>query len=323
MTIPLIDVQRLGVRYRTRQGWLQALRDVCFSVHANETIAIVGESGSGKSTIARAILRLLPAVDGAVHWQGQDLYALAPAQLRAARRDLQIVFQEPLASLDPRLSVEEIVREPLEVFRRELTTDQRSARVARVLERVGLSASVLAGYPHEFSGGQCQRIAIARAIVGSPKVLVCDEPLSALDVSIQGQILNLLAELRRELGLALVFISHNLAVVRRIAGSVLVLYLGRVMEHAASADLFAAPRHPYTRALLASIPVPDPQRARRDAPAALGEPGSALRPPSGCVFHVRCPFAVERCRREVPVLETAADGRSVACHRWREISAGA
>ncbi|MGH8263318.1 MAG: ATP-binding cassette domain-containing protein, partial [Steroidobacteraceae bacterium] len=163
MTIPLIDVQRLGVRYRTRQGWLQALRDVCFSVHANETIAIVGESGSGKSTIARAILRLLPAVDGAVHWQGQDLYALAPAQLRAARRDLQIVFQEPLASLDPRLSVEEIVREPLEVFRRELTTDQRSARVARVLERVGLSASVLAGYPHEFSGGQCQRIAIARA----------------------------------------------------------------------------------------------------------------------------------------------------------------
>ena len=322
MNTPLIDVRHLGVRYRTREGWLQALSEVSFSLNAHETLAVVGESGSGKSSIARAILRLLPAVDGAVHWQGQDLYALAPARLRAARRDLQIVFQDPLASLDPRLNVEEIVREPLEVFRRELSADERSALVARVLERVGLSPTALAGYPHEFSGGQCQRIAIARAIVGSPKLLVCDEPLSALDVSIQGQIVNLLAELRRELGLALIFISHNLAVVRRIAGSVLVLYLGRVMEHAASADLFARPHHPYTRALLASIPVPDPRRARRDTPVALGEPGSALRPPSGCVFHVRCPFAVERCRREVPVLESTGDGRAVACHRWREIPAG-
>ena len=319
----MLDVKNLGVRYRTRQGLLHALRDVSFSVNAHETLALVGESGSGKSTIARAILRLLPAVEGAVHWQDQDLYALTAGQLRAARRELQIVFQNPLASLDPRLTVEEIVGEPLEVFQRGLSANERSALVARVLERVGLNPTVLDGYPHEFSGGQCQRIAIARAIVGSPKLLVCDEPLSALDVSIQGQIVNLLAELRRELGLALVFISHNLAVVRRIAGRVLVLYLGRVMEHAASADLFTTPRHPYTRALLASIPVPDPRHARRETSVAFREPGSALRPPSGCVFHVRCPFAVERCRREVPVLENAGEGRAVACHRWREIQNGA
>lgn len=319
----MLDVTRLGVRYRTRRGRLQALNDVSFGVDAHETLAIVGESGSGKSTLARAILRLLPAVDGTVRWQDRDLYALTPAQLRAARQELQIVFQDPLASLDPRLTVGEIVCEPLEVFQSKLSSHERAALVTRVLERVGLSAAVLDGYPHEFSGGQCQRIAIARAIVGSPKLLVCDEPLSALDVSIQGQIVNLLAELRHELGLALVFISHNLAVVRRIAGRVLVLYLGRVMEHAASADLFATPRHPYTRALLASIPVPDPRRARRGTSVALGEPGSALRPPAGCVFHVRCPFAVERCRREVPALESAGAGRSVACHRWREIQDGA
>jgi oligopeptide transport system ATP-binding protein len=323
MSAPLLGVKNLGVRYRTRQGRLQALTDVSFNVHAHETLAIVGESGSGKSTIARAILRLLPTVDGAVLWRDQDLYALAPAQLHAARSELQIVFQDPFASLDPRLTVEEIVGEPLQVFQGGLPANERAALVARVLERVGLNRTVLDGYPHEFSGGQCQRIAIARAIVGSPKLLVCDEPLSALDVSIQGQIVNLLAELRRELGLALVFISHNLAVVRRIAGRVLVLYLGRVMEHATSADLFATPRHPYTRALLSSIPVPDPRHARRGASMALGEPGSALRPPSGCVFHVRCPFAVERCRREVPVLENAGEARSVACHRWREIQSGA
>lgn len=319
----LLDVEALGVAYRVHGHSLQALSDVSFQLSAGATLAIVGESGSGKSTLARAILRLLPRVRGAVRFAGQDLYGLPAGELRRLRQHLQIVFQHPSASLDPRQRVGSILSEPLEVFEPDLTLKERVQRVAGVLVRVGLSPSIVDQYPHQFSGGQCQRIAIARAIVLGPRLLVCDEPLSALDVSIQAQIVNLLGELKGELGLALVFISHNLAVVRQIAQQVLVLYLGRVMERADAASLFSSPLHPYTRALLASVPVPDPRIARTLGSIPLGEPGSALHPPAGCVFQVRCAFAVERCRREVPALERAQPGRFVACHRWREIDQGA
>jgi oligopeptide transport system ATP-binding protein len=322
MSVAALDVRGLGVDYAMRGGRLRALSDISFSLVTPQTLGIVGESGSGKSTLARAVLRLLPRVQGEVRWRGVDLYGLDAASLRRQRRELQVVFQNPLASLDPRLTVSAIVGEPLQEFRPELLRGERSGLVAHTLVRVGLSAEYMNRYPHELSGGQCQRVAIARAIISGPRLLVCDEPLSALDVSVQAQIVNLLGELRQELGLALVFISHNLAVVQRVAHRVLVLYLGRTMELAERAALFAAPRHPYTRLLLDSVPAPDPERARRSAPVAAGEPGSALNPPAGCVFHPRCPFAVERCRREVPVLENAGEGRQVACHRWRELEQG-
>jgi len=322
MSVAALDVRGLGVEYTMGGGRLRALSDISFSLVTPETLGIVGESGSGKSTLARAVLRLLPRVQGQVRWRGADLYGLDAQSLRRQRRELQVVFQDPLASLDPRLTVSAIAGEPLQAFRPDLSRGERAELVARTLVRVGLSAEYMNRYPHELSGGQCQRVAIARAIISAPRLLVCDEPLSALDVSVQAQIVNLLGELRQELGLALVFISHNLAVVQRVAHRVLVLYLGRTMELADRAALFAAPRHPYTRLLLDSVPAPDPERARRTAAVAAGEPGSALNPPAGCVFHPRCPFAVERCRREVPVLENAGEGRQVACHRWQELAQG-
>jgi oligopeptide transport system ATP-binding protein len=220
------------------------------------------------------------------------------------------------------MTVGAITGEPLLVFRPELSRADRAAAVAAMLERVGLSADLMNRYPHEFSGGQCQRIAIARAVIARPLLLVCDEPLSALDVSVQAQIVNLLAELRQEFGMSLLFISHNLAVVRRFASRVLVLYLGRTMELADRDALFRTPLHPYTRALLEAIPALDPLQSRRTRTLPIGEAASPLDPPRGCVFHTRCPFAVARCRSEIPALETVTPGRQVACHRWREISAG-
>jgi oligopeptide transport system ATP-binding protein len=322
---PLLRVLGLRVGFRIGNGWfgrarwLPAVSDVSLTLRKGEALGVVGESGCGKSTLVRAILRLVPANSGEIVWLGKPLAQLTVREMRPLREHMQIVFQDPLASLDPRMTVGEIIAEPLRVHRREMRSEERRAEVARMLERVGLAAEHINRYPHEFSGGQCQRIGIARAMVLRPRLLVCDEPVSALDVSIQAQIVNLLLDLKREFGTSIIFVSHNLAVVRRVCERVLVLYLGKTMELAPARDLFAIPRHPYTRALIAAIPVPDPGRyGERSRFAMKGELPSPLDPPTGCVFRTRCPYAVARCAAEVPPLESISDVTSVACHRWRE-----
>jgi oligopeptide transport system ATP-binding protein len=328
VTDPLLQIRSLGVDFGARR----ALDAVSFEVARGETVGLVGESGSGKSTLARAVLRLIPVARGAIIWNGENLLSCDARALRRHRRDLQIVFQDPLASLNPRMTVGEALAEPLKIFEPSLAAPAREARVARMLERVGLPAATSARYPHEFSGGQCQRIGIARAMMLSPKLLVCDEPVSSLDVSIQGQIVNLLADLQREFGTAILFISHNLAVVRHLSHRVMVIYHGRIVEAAPCDALFGAPVHPYTRVLLAAVP--DPTRAFEAlapdaAPAAFPPAGfpsiAEAEPPqeatilSGCAFRDRCSYAQEACAAAVPLLESAGADRAVACRRWREL----
>jgi oligopeptide transport system ATP-binding protein len=299
---------------------LKAVDGIDLEVREGEALGIVGESGCGKSTLARAVLQLLRPTAGEVVWLGRHIEGLRESELRPLRRDLQIVFQDPLASLDPRMTVGEIVAEPLRVHARDLDAAARRARVVEMLGRVGLPADVVNRYPHEFSGGQCQRIGIARAMVLRPKLLVCDEPVSALDVSIQAQIVNLLKELKREFGMTILFVSHNLAVVRRLCDRVLVLYLGRPMELAPTETLFTESLHPYTRGLLAAVPVPDPDlQPARLGTALGGELPSPLNPPSGCVFRSRCPQATGACAEEVPVFKEIDANRRVACLRWHEL----
>ncbi len=325
-TRPLLRVDALGVRYAVSRGAfrgtesLRAVDAVSFELRAGETLGVVGESGCGKSSLGRAILGLIPASAGRVSWLGRPMHELAPDELRALRQQMQIVFQDPLASLDPRMTILASVAEPLAIFRPDLTRDGRAREALEMLERVGLDAPLANRYPHEFSGGQCQRAAIARALIVQPRLLVCDEPVSSLDVSVQAQVLSLLRRLQRELRLSMLFISHNLAVVRQVSQRVLVLYLGRVMELAARDDLFARPLHPYTRALLESIPVLDPARERERPRVPLrGEIPSPLHPPSGCVFRTRCPWAQARCADATPALESPSAQRQVACIRWREL----
>jgi oligopeptide transport system ATP-binding protein len=263
---PLLRVSQLSVNFDGHA----AVRDVSFDLFAGETLGLVGESGSGKSTLARAILRLVVAAHGSVFWRGEDLLACDAAALRARRRDLQIIFQDPLASLNPRMSVGETIAEPLRIFEPALSTSARQTRVEQMLERVGLSAAMARRYPHEFSGGQCQRIGIARAMILGPKLLICDEPVSSLDVSIQGQIVNLLLDLQRDAGTAMLFISHNLAVVRHLSHRIMVMYSGSIVEAASRDDLFRAPVHPYTRALLAAVPSIPPVAAPG---AGIADPG--------------------------------------------------
>ena len=323
----LLRVEELSVAYPVHQGWLRpakdlvALKDVSFELAAGETLGIVGESGCGKSTLARALVQLAIPRTGSISWLGQGLGGRSRGELRALRAGVQIVFQDPLASLDPRMTVLEIISEPLREFRPDLTSPARLQATVAMLERVGLSSEVLRRYPHEFSGGQCQRIGIARALILGPRLLVCDEPVSSLDVSVQAQIVNLLKRLQRELDLSMIFISHNLAVVRHLSQRVLVLYLGRVMELAGREELFRSARHPYTQMLLGSVPVPDPARARVEHIATpAGEVPSPLQPPSGCVFRTRCNWAQAKCATEVQVLEQIARDHQVACWRWREIA---
>jgi oligopeptide/dipeptide ABC transporter ATP-binding protein len=301
---------------------LTALRAVSFELHSGESLGIVGESGCGKSTLARAALVLLRAASGRVVWMGSALAELPPRALRARRRDLQIVFQDQAASLDPRMSVGELVAEPLRVHQPALAPFARAAAVQAALAQVELAPELARRYPHELSGGQCQRVAIARAMILAPKLLVCDEPLSALDVPTQLQIVTLLGQLQRSGGMALLFISHNLALVRRLCERVLVLYLGRMMELAPTATLFGAARHPYSRELLAAIPSIDPdiQPARLAHSPRGGEPPSPLSPPSGCVYRTRCPHAAAACAERSPAWEEAAPGQHVACLRWRELA---
>jgi oligopeptide/dipeptide ABC transporter ATP-binding protein len=296
---------------------VRAVDGVSFTVDAGETLAIVGESGCGKSTVSRLVLRLIEPDAGNIRFEGRDLLALDANQLRAFRRDAQIIFQDPYASLNPRMTVGQILSEPLALHDL-VSPPQRQERVADLLRLVGLEPRLARRYPHEFSGGQRQRIAIARALAVQPKLIICDEPVSALDVSIRSQILNLLRDLQGRLRLAYIFVSHDLAVVKHIADRIAVMNLGTIVETAETQALFAAPRHPYTRALLSAIPVPKPQ-AKRSRILLQGEMPSALNPPSGCRFHTRCPFAIERCHVEMPKLLTDARGHATACHRTAEL----
>ncbi|HEY0768258.1 MAG TPA: dipeptide ABC transporter ATP-binding protein [Steroidobacteraceae bacterium] len=321
--LTLTDV---SVRFDVGRGWLGpraqllAVSAVSFELHSGESLGVVGESGCGKSTLVRAALQLLRPYTGRVVWMGQALGDLPPRVLRALRRDLQIIFQDPLGSLDPRMTVGEIVGEPLRVHGRDLDAGARAAETAAVLRRVGLTPALTSRYPHELSGGQCQRVGLARAMILKPRLLICDEPVSALDVPTQQQIVTLLAQLKRESGMCLLFVSHNLALVRRLCERVLVLYLGRMMELAPSPHLYTHPRHPYTQELLAAIPIADPDiQPARLARARSGEPPSPLSPPSGCVYRTRCPHAAPVCQERIPAWEELPDGRRVACHRWREL----
>ncbi|KJC54966.1 peptide ABC transporter substrate-binding protein [Bradyrhizobium sp. LTSPM299] len=296
---------------------VKAVDGVSFTVEAGKTLALVGESGCGKSTVSRLVLRLIEPDAGTVRFEGRDLGALNATQLRAFRRDAQIIFQDPYASLNPRMTVSQILIEPLALHDLVPSTRRRE-RVEELLRLVGLEPRFARRYPHEFSGGQRQRIAIARALAVEPKLIICDEPVSALDVSIRSQILNLLRDLQDRLGLAYIFVSHDLAVVKHIADRVAVMNLGTIVETANADALFAAPRHPYSRALLSAIPVPKP-KAKRSRIVLQGDMPSALDPPSGCRFHTRCPYVVARCRAEVPQLSDDGTGHATACHRTAEL----
>jgi peptide/nickel transport system ATP-binding protein len=324
--VPL-SLEAVSVRFPLAPRWLgpapafDALREVRLSLGAGETLGIVGESGGGKSTLARVALALLAPSAGRVVWSGTDVHTLGAAALRRQRRDIQIIFQDPLSSLDPRLQVQDILAEPLQVHAPGLAGSARAARVQAALAQVALPEELLGRYPHELSGGQCQRVGIARAMILKPSVLVCDEPLSALDTPTQAQIVRLLAALRAGSGMSLLFISHNLQLVRRLCTRVLVLYLGRMMELADAASLYVAARHPYTRELIQAIPGVDPDRERaRLSAIAEGEPASPGAAPSGCVYRTRCPYVLPVCIETVPPWEEAAPGHFVACHRQRELA---
>jgi peptide/nickel transport system ATP-binding protein/oligopeptide transport system ATP-binding protein len=298
-------------------AFVKAVDGVSFTVEAGKTLAIVGESGCGKSTVSRLVLRLIEPDSGSIKFEGRDLLALDANELRSFRRDAQIIFQDPYASLNPRMTVSQILAEPL-ILHDLVPPGRRRERVEELLRLVGLEPRFARRYAHEFSGGQRQRIAIARALAVEPKLIICDEPVSALDVSIRSQILNLLRDLQDRLGLAYIFVSHDLAVVKHIADRVAVMNLGSIVETADAQALFASPRHPYSRALLSAIPVPNP-KAKRSRIVLQGEMPSALNPPPGCRFHTRCPYAVDRCRLEAPQLLSDGAGHLTACHRLTEL----
>ena len=319
---PLLEVRDLKVHFSVRRGLLQravgtvkAVDGISFDVAKGTTLGLVGESGCGKSTTGRALLRLVEPTAGSVRLGGVDVGKLRDGELRRARRRMQMIFQDPYASLNPRMTILDTVAEPLGIHGLVKTSRERLERVAQLMQTVGLEPAYMRRYPHEFSGGQRQRIGIARALSLSPELVVADEPVSALDVSIQAQIVNLLDQLQKDLGLTYVFIAHDLAVVRHISREIAVMYLGRIVERAATEDLFARAAHPYTQALLSAIPIPDPKIERKRKRLVLrGDVPSPLNPPSGCHFHTRCPYVMDRCRTEEPVLREVRAGHVAACH---------
>jgi oligopeptide/dipeptide ABC transporter ATP-binding protein len=320
---PLLEAEGLVKHFVARRSVLgrptalvQAVDGVSFMVNAGETLALVGESGSGKSTVGRLVLRLIEPTAGNLRFEGRDVFAFDAAELQAFRRKAQLVFQDPYASLNPRMTVAQMLAEPLALHRL-VPARGRRERIDELLRAVGLEPRFARRYPHEFSGGQRQRLVIARALAVEPTLIVCDEPVSALDVSIRSQALNLLRDLQRRLGLAYIFISHDLAVVKHIADRIAVMYLGRIVESAPADELFADPRHPYTRALLSAIPVPRP-RAHKTRVILEGDVPSPIHPPPACHLHLRCPYAIERCRLERPPL-IDEQAHAAACHRWREL----
>ena len=292
---------------------VHAVDGVSFSIAAGETLGMVGESGCGKSTTGRCILRLIEPSSGEVRFNGQDVTAMNPQALREVRRDMQIIFQDPFASLNPRMTVEAIIGEALTIHKLTKSASEYQARVVDLLETVGLNADHMRRFPHEFSGGQRQRIGIARALAVSPKLIVCDEPVSALDVSIQAQVINLLEDLQAKMGLTYLFIAHDLSVVEHISNRVAVMYLGRVVEIAPARDLYTRPMHPYTEALLSAVPIPDP-KAKKQRIVLTGDVPNPVNRPSGCHFHPRCPKATERCKVEEPVLKAVGTQHQAACH---------
>ncbi|WP_281166495.1 murein tripeptide/oligopeptide ABC transporter ATP binding protein OppF [Psychromonas hadalis] len=306
----LLEVKNLKVHFdipsKSLWPWakpsrLKAVDGIDIQLYQGETLGVVGESGCGKSTFARAIIGLVEATEGQVIWLGDDLTQLSKSARRETRKDMQMIFQDPLASLNPRMSVGDIIAEPLKTFYPELSKDEVKAQVKEMMDKVGLLPNMINRYPHEFSGGQCQRIGIARALILKPKMIICDEPVSALDVSIQAQVVNLLKELQNELGLSLVFIAHDLSVVKHISDRVLVMYLGNEVEMGETASLFSDPKHPYTRALMSAVPIPDPHLERAKKIEMLeGELPSPINPPSGCVFRTRCPLADADCAQTKP-----------------------
>ncbi len=296
---------------------VHAVDGVSLSINRGETFAIVGESGCGKSTLARVLLRLIEPTAGKVVYEGTDLTELSASEMRRRRAEMQFVFQDPFSSLNPRMNVRTLIEEPLQVHTR-LSSAERRARVDELLGQVGLRPEYANRYPHEFSGGQRQRIGIARALASSPKLLIGDEPVSALDVSVQAQIINLLADLKRAFGLTLIVIAHDLAVIRHMSDRAAVMYLGRIVEIGPTRDLFDAPQHPYTQALIQAIPVPAPGRTPVES-GLKGDIPSPVSPPSGCRFHTRCPFAIDICEQKNPLLSASGDGHFVACHRWKDI----
>jgi len=319
MSEPVLEVRDLKKHFPVRTGLLQraggtvfAVDGVSFSINEGETLALVGESGCGKSTVGRTVLRLIEPTAGEIRVGGHDITTLSKAELRPYRRQMQIIFQDPFSSLDPRMSAGAIVAEPLRVHGIAKGGEVKTM-VAALFARVGLRKAQMDSYPHQFSGGQRQRIGIARALALQPKLIVGDEPVSALDVSIQAQVLNLMLDLQHEMGLAYLFISHNLAVVEHISHRIAVMYLGRIVEYTDKRTLFTRALHPYTEQLLLAVPVPDP-RVKRQKRVLQGDVPSPVNPPSGCHFHTRCPYAVDRCRVEAPALREVRPGQMVACH---------
>ncbi len=320
----LLELKDVGRTFDVSRPWLdrvlegegrrslRAVDGVSFTIKRGETLALVGESGCGKSTVARIILRLIEPTSGSIKLGGTDVTRLTEAQMRPHRRQVQMVFQDPYASLNPRLTAGDIIAEPLENYS-ELSSSDRKDKVAKLLERVGLRVDAMNRYPFEFSGGQRQRLGIARALALQPNLIVADEPVSALDVSVQAQVLNLLMDLQEEFGLAYLFVSHDLGVVEHIGHRIAVMYLGKIVELADKSVLFKSPQHPSSQALIAAAPVPNP-RARRERLVIEGDVPSPLNPPSGCRFHTRCPFVMDRCRSEEPRLKALSDGQLVACH---------
>lgn len=323
MVEPLISARNIKKHFDVGVGMLKAVDGLSFDIYPGETLGLVGESGCGKSTAGRTIIRLYDPTDGELYFNGKNIYELSRHEMQEVRRDFQMIFQDPYASLNPRMTVEEIIAEPLDIHKIFKTNKERHARVIELLELVGLNEEHAMRFPHEFSGGQRQRIGIARALALNPKFIVCDEPISALDVSIQAQVVNLLKDLQDRLGLTYLFIAHDLSMVRYISDRVGVMYLGHMMEMAGSEELYDNPIHPYTRALLSAIPIPDPEIQRNRHRIMLeGDVPSPIDPPEGCRFMDRCFYAIPKCREITPEFLEVTEKHFVACHRSGEIIAG-